>query len=115
MIYSIRHIQKLQHSNEIMFILFICLRKLERLVRLQYEEPEDIESFWATKKELAKVVKEILKQVEIFKACNLVLEPILKVNILLTCGDLKVDGIYEDLKVDVEKIEAILEEILNGK
>ena len=114
MVYSDGHLYKLYLSSEIGFLLFIVVRKMDRITRFSYEKIEE-EKIEILKVDIFNIIKTISDLVNTFKTNSLIMEPILKSNIQLLLGDLKSEKYYiGDLKPEVENIEKLLGEINAG-
>lgn len=114
MIYSSNHILKLKMSNQILFLLFVCMRKMARYQRIKIET-SDLIKLTELGVEILNTIGTIFDLLEQFKKLDLIMEPILKDNIIILCNDLKLEKYYiGDLKLEVEKIGKVLEEINAG-
>lgn len=107
MIYNPKHIRKLNQLNEISFLLFICVRKMFRMfdTETDKQKTELINS-------IEDVIGKIYNSLEYFEACDLVMEPIIVINVQTLCNDLKLEKYYiNGLKLKVEKLEKLIREI----
>ena len=114
MIYSSNHILKLKISHQILFLLFVCMRKMARYQRIKIEN-SDLIKLTELGVEILNTIGTIFDLLEQFKKLDLIMEPILKDNIIILCNDLKLEKYFLcDIKLEVEKFENILKDINAG-
>ena len=107
MIYSSNHILKLKISHQILFLLFVCMRKMARYQRIKIEN-SDLIKLTELGVEILNTIGTIFDLLEQFKKLDLIMEPILKDNIIILCNELKLDKYYlGEIKLEIERIDKI--------